>query len=70
MCSVSVDERRLIRCVHPLAVRQLVRAAFGREVAPPADRGPVHAGEVGGLLAVDLESFDDEHARDNTVIVA
>lgn len=35
-----------------------------------ADRGPVHASEVGGLLAVDSKPFGDEHTRDCAVIVA
>ena len=69
-CSVGVGECGLIRCVHTLAARRRVGGALGREVAPTADRGSVHAGEVGGLLAVDSESFGDEYARDHTVVVA
>ena len=70
MCSVGVDERGLIGGVRTLAVCRHVGGALGGEVAPPADRGPVHAGEVGGLLAVDSEAFGDEHACDHTVVVA
>ena len=69
-CSVSVDEGGLIGCVHTHSVCRHPGGALGREVAPPADRGPVHASEVGGLLAVDSETFGDEHTRDHTVIVA
>ena len=68
--SVRVDERGLIRCVRTLTVRRHVSRALGREVAPAADRGPVHASEVGGLLAVDSKPFGDEHTRDCAVIVA
>ena len=69
LCSWGVNERRLIGCLHTLAVRDGAWAALGRKFHPSSDRCSVHACEHGGVLARHTEPFGDEDASDGALVV-